>query len=70
LNLDIKIITENSIKAADESAKQQAEENAEIQEMKKAVNEIEVNSKLHIQYMERQIEGAQLCQDRMYSKEE
>lgn len=58
MNLDIKIITENSIKAADESAKQQAEENAEIQEMKKAVNEIEVNSKLHIQYMERQIEGA------------
>jgi len=26
--------------------------------MKKAVNEIEVNAKLHIQYMERQIEGA------------
>lgn len=64
------MITENSIKAADESAKQQAEENAEIQEMKKAVNEIEVNAKLHIQYMERQIEGTQLCQDRMYAKEE
>lgn len=57
LNLKIKLITDNEKKARDETAKQQHEDNLEISEKKKLVNETEVEAKLHIQYMERFIEG-------------
>ena len=70
LNFKIKQVTENERKAKDETAKQQHEDNLEIAEKKKTVNETEVEAKLHIQYQERFIEGAQSCQDRLYKKVE
>jgi len=70
LNLKIKKISEDERKAKDETTKQQHEDNLEISEKKKTVNETEVEAKLHIQYQERFIDGAQGCQDRIYRKEE
>ena len=69
-NQKIKKITEDERKAKDDAAKQQFEDNLEILELKKKVNETEVESKLHIQYLERQIEGAQSCEDRLFKKTE
>lgn len=70
LNQRIKKVTDDERKAKDETAKQQHEDNLEISEKKKLVNETEVEAKLHIQYMERFIEGQQSCKDRLYKKEE
>ncbi len=70
LNQKIKKLTEDERKAKDEAAKQQHEDNLEIQEKKKLVNETDIEAKLHIQYMERHIEGSQSCQDRLYKKTE
>ena len=57
LNVKIKKVIDEERKARDETTKQQSEDNNEIQEKKKTVNDLEVEAKLHIQYMERQIEG-------------
>ena len=70
LNQKIKKLTEDERRAKDETAKQQHEDNLEIQEMKKKVNETDIEAKLHIQYMESHIEGAQSCQNRLYKKTE
>lgn len=70
MNQKIKRVTEDERKAKDETAKQTHEDNLEIAEKKKAVNEAEVDSKLHIQYKERHIEGQQSCRDRIYKKVE
>lgn len=48
MNLKIKKVTEDERKAKDENAKQQFEDNNEIMEKKKTVNETEVEAKLHI----------------------
>lgn len=48
LNIKIKQVTEAERKAKDEAAKLQAEDNNEILEKKKTVNETEVEAKLHI----------------------
>ena len=36
----------------------------------KKVNEAKVEKDLHIQYLERIIQGAQSCQDRLYKQKE
>jgi uncharacterized membrane protein YhiD involved in acid resistance len=61
LNFKIKKITEDERKAREETNKQTKEDNLEISEKKKNVNETEVEAKLHIQYQQRFIEGAQSC---------
>lgn len=48
MNFKIKKVTEDERKAKDETAKQQHEDNLEISEKKKTVNETEVEAKLHI----------------------
>ena len=70
LNAKIKKVTDDERKAKDETAKQTHEDNVDIAEKKKQVNETEVDSKLHIQYKVRLIEGQQSCRDRIYKKEE
>jgi hypothetical protein len=70
LNLRIKKVTDDERKAKEEAAKQQHEDNLDISEKKKTVNETEVEAKLHIQYQERFIEGKQSCDDRRFAKEE
>ncbi len=48
LNFKIKKVTEDERKARDEDAKLRHEDNLEIAEKKKTVNETEVEAKLHI----------------------
>lgn len=54
----------------EEHIKDTTEATQEIAELKKAVNEAEVDAKLSIQYLERHIEGAQSCRDRLHLKEQ
>jgi hypothetical protein len=70
LNLKIKEITELEKQKRDENTKTANEQAMEIAEKKKIVNETEVDSKLHLQYKERFIEGQQSCRDREYRKTE
>ena len=62
----IKKVTEEYRKAQNEYVRETDENNQEISDLKKKVNEADVEAKLHIQYLERQIQGAQSCQDRLY----
>lgn len=62
---------EGSLKVKmEEVAKETEELNLQITELKQRVNEAEVENKLHIQYLQCQIEGKQSCKDREYLKEE
>lgn len=70
LNLKIKKIEADERQKKDEAAKQTHEDNLDIAEKKRTVNETEVEAKLHLQYYERKIEGDQSCRDRLYRKEE
>ena len=54
----------------EEVAKETEELNLQITELKQRVNEAEVENKLHIQYLQCQIEGKQSCKDREYLREE
>lgn len=40
----------------------------DIQEMRKRVNETEVEAQLHIQYRERKLKGDQDCESRQHQK--
>lgn len=68
--MKIKAITEEEKLKRDENTKTANEQAMEIAEKKKIVNETEVDSKLHLQYKERHIEGQQSCRDREYRKTE
>ena len=70
LTSKIKKVTEEYRKAQNEYVRETDENNQEIADLKKKVNEADVEAKLHIQYLERQIQGAQSCQDRLYKQEE
>jgi hypothetical protein len=48
----------------EEVAKDTEELNLQITELKQPVNEVEVENKLHIQYLQCQIESKQYCKDR------
>lgn len=43
--------------------------NQDILDQKKSLNETKTEAELHIQYLERQIEGRQSCTDRKHLKE-
>ena len=58
LNTKIKKISDDYRKAQNEYVRETDENNQEIADLKKKVNEADVESKLHIQYLQRQIEGA------------
>lgn len=66
----IRKVTEDYKKAQTEYVREQDDNNIEIADLKKRVNEADVESKLHIQYLERQIQGAQSCRDRLYKQQE
>ena len=70
LTSQIKKVTEEKRKAENEYVRETDENNQEIADLKKKVNEADVEAKLHIQYLERQIQGAQSCKDRLYKQEE
>ena len=66
LSQKIKQVTDDYKNAQNEYAREQEENNAEITELRKKVNEAKVEKDLHIQYLERIIQGSQSCQDRLY----
>ena len=51
-------------------SKEQDENTKEMTELKRQKNEAQVEKDLHIQYLERQIQGQQSCEDRLHKKEE
>ena len=55
LTSKIKKVTDEYRKAQNEYVRETDENNTEIAELKKKVNEADVEAKLHIQYLERQI---------------
>jgi len=55
LTSKIRKVTDDYKKAQTEYVRETDDNNAEIAELKKKVNEADVESKLHIQYLERQI---------------
>ena len=62
---------EQQYKAKNEEVAKETEElNLQITELKQKVNEVEVENKLQIQYLQCQIEGKQSCRDREYLKAE
>ena len=61
---------EDQQRSIDEYTKDTDEYKQQIAELKQRVNEAEVEAKLQLQYLQRQIEGQQSCRDREYLKEE
>ena len=51
-------------------SKELDENQKEMTELKRQKNEAQVEKDLHIQYLERQIQGKQSCEDRLHKKEE
>ena len=50
--------------------REQDESQKEMGELKRQKNEAETEKELHIQYLQRQLQGAQSCEDRLHKKEE
>ena len=53
-----------------EFTREQDENTKEMTELKRQKNEAQVEKDLHIQYLERQIQGAQSFEDRLHKKQE
>lgn len=53
-----------------EFTREQDENSKEMKELKRQKNEAQVEKDLHIQYLERQIQGTQSCEDRLHKKKE
>lgn len=51
-------------------SKELDENQKEMTELKRQKNEAQVEKDLHIQYLERQIQGKQSCEDRLHKKVE
>lgn len=54
----------------EEHARDTAEALTEISDLKKKLNEAEVDTKLSIQYLENSLAGAQSCRNRLHKKKE
>lgn len=70
LTMDIQKLTADNKKAVAEWTKEQEEDNLEINQLKKNVNETQVEKELHLQYLERQIEGEYAMYNRKYKQME
>jgi outer membrane murein-binding lipoprotein Lpp len=69
LNMEIKRLSEEFKRAQDEYAKEANENNQEILNLKKQVNETKTEKELYVQYRERETEGKLSCQRRIFDKE-
>ena len=70
LTADIQETTANYKKLQNDFSREQDENTKEMQELKRQKNEAQVEKDLHIQYLERQIQGKQSCEDRQNKKKE
>ena len=57
-------------KLQNDFSREQDENTKEMTELKRQKNEAQVEKDLHIQYLERQIQGKQSCEDRLHKKKE
>ena len=69
LNQEIKKLYEDFKKAQDEYAKEANENNQEILNLKKQVNETKTEKELYVQYRARETDGKLSCQRRIFDKE-
>ena len=70
LNIEIKKLNEDFKRAQDDYAKEASENNSEIQNLKKQVNETKTEAELYVQYRDRETDGKLACQQRLYDKDE
>ena len=57
-------------KLQNDFSREQDENTKEMTELKKQKNEAQFEKDLHIQYLERRIQGKQSCEDRLHKKKE
>ncbi len=57
-------------RAQDEYAKEANENNKEIANLKKSVNETKTEAELYVQYRDRETEGKLSCQQRLFDQKE
>jgi len=69
LNHEIKRLNDDFKRAQDEYAKEANENNQEIINLKKQVNETKTEKELYVQYRERELRGKLSCIQRIYDKE-
>ena len=67
--MEIKRLNEEFKRAQDEYAKEANENNQEILNLKKQVNETKTEKELYVQYRARETEGKLSCQKRIFDKE-
>ncbi len=70
LTQDIQETTARYKKLQNDFSREQDENDKEMKELKRQKNEAQVEKELHIQYLERQIQGKQSCEDRLHKKKE
>lgn len=70
LTTDIEKTTRDYKNMQNEFTREQDENSKEMTELKRQKNEAQVEKDLHIQYLERQLQGAQSCEDRLHKKKE
>ena len=70
LNLEIKSLNEAFKRAQDDYAKEANENNKEIANLKKSVNETKTEAELYVQYRDRETEGKLGCSQRLYDQRE
>ena len=68
-NQEIKAINEKFKQTQDEYAKEANENNQEILNLKKNVNETKTEKQLTVEYKRREVDGKYLCQKRIYDKQ-
>lgn len=70
LTTDIDDTTKKYKTMQNDFTREQDENTKEMTELKRQKNEAQVEKDLHIQYLERQIQGTQSCEDRLHKKQE
>ena len=70
LSQEIELTTKNYKNMQNDFTREQDENSKEMTELKRQKNEAQVEKDLHIQYLERQLQGAQSCEDRLHKKKE
>ena len=67
---EIQSISQTHKKEMNEFTKEQEDQNQEVNQLKKTVNETQVEKELHLQYLERQIDGEYAMYNRKYKQME
>ena len=69
MNQEIKKLNDDFKRAQDEYAKEANENNMQILELKKTVNDTKTEKELYVQYRKREVEGKLMTLARVFDKE-